>query len=138
MQLQFYNIINDELRGSEKTETVTNPRTEDELWPCPVASNQDFEDAVAAAQKALTTWGRSPVEDRQAALVKMAEVLKEHAAELGISCPKRRVNRLSSPASTSKPPSLNASTTRKTPSTTKSNTKTPTRASSQHTFPSAW
>ncbi|KAK0651479.1 aldehyde dehydrogenase domain-containing protein [Cercophora newfieldiana] len=82
MQPQFFNVINDELRGSEKTATVTNPRTEDELWPCPVASNEDFEDAVVAARKAFTTWGKSTVAERQAALVKMADVLEEHVDEL--------------------------------------------------------
>jgi acyl-CoA reductase-like NAD-dependent aldehyde dehydrogenase len=82
MQPQFFNVINDELRGSEKSHTVTNPRTEDELWTCPVATNEDFEDAVAAAQKAFLTWGKSTVAERQAALVKMAEVIKEHAGEL--------------------------------------------------------
>ncbi|KAK4453739.1 aldehyde dehydrogenase [Podospora aff. communis PSN243] len=82
MQPQFFNVINDELRGSEKSHTVTNPRTEDELWACPVATNEDFEDAVAAAQKAFLTWGKSTVAERQTTLVKMAEVIKEHAGEL--------------------------------------------------------
>jgi len=33
MQPQFFNIINDELRGSEKSHAVTNPRTEEDLSP---------------------------------------------------------------------------------------------------------
>lgn len=82
MQPQFFNIINDELRGSEKTHVVTNPRTEEDLWPCPIATTDDFEDAVAAAQKAFTTWGRTTIAERQAALVKMAEVLEKHTGEL--------------------------------------------------------
>jgi acyl-CoA reductase-like NAD-dependent aldehyde dehydrogenase len=82
MQPQFYNIINDELRGSEKTHQVTDPRTEEELWPCPIATTDDFEDAVAAAQRAFTTWSKTTVPERQAALVKLADVLKEHADEL--------------------------------------------------------
>ncbi len=82
MQLQFHNIINDELRGSETTHKVTDPRTEEPLWPCPVASTQDFEDAVAAAQDAFKTWGRTTVPERQALLVKLAENLQEHAEEL--------------------------------------------------------
>ncbi|KAK0732680.1 aldehyde dehydrogenase domain-containing protein [Apiosordaria backusii] len=82
MQLQFYNIINDELRGSENTHTVTDPRTEDELWPCPIAATEDFEDAVSAAQKAFTTWSQTTVPERQALLVKLADNLKEHGEEL--------------------------------------------------------
>ncbi len=82
MQLKFYNIINDELRDSDKTHEVTDPRTEEPLWPCPLASNQDFEEAVTAAQNAFPSWSQSTVPERQALLVKLAENLEQHAAEL--------------------------------------------------------
>ncbi|KAK3320650.1 aldehyde dehydrogenase domain-containing protein [Cercophora scortea] len=82
MQPQFFNVINDELRGSEKTHAVTDPRTEEDLWSCPIATADDFEDAVAAAQKAFTSWSLSTVLERQALLVKLADVLEEHADEL--------------------------------------------------------
>lgn len=82
MEPQFFNIINDELRGSETTQRVTDPRTEEELWPCPVATTQDFEDAVAAARRAFTTWGQTTVAERQALLVKLADVVKENGEEL--------------------------------------------------------
>lgn len=82
MQPKFYNIINDELRGSDKTHRVTDPRTEEELWPCPIASTQDFEDAVAAAQQAFKSWSKTTVPERQALLVKLADVIKENADEL--------------------------------------------------------
>ncbi|KAL2135923.1 hypothetical protein VTI74DRAFT_6306 [Chaetomium olivicolor] len=82
MQPQFYNVVNDELRGSEQTCRVTDPRTEEELWPCPTATTQDFEDAVAAAQEAFKTWSQTTVAERQALLVKLADVIKENAEEL--------------------------------------------------------
>ena len=82
MQPQFYNIINDELRGSDETHRVTDPRTEDELWPCPIATTQDFEDAVAAANTAFTTWSQTTVPERQDLLVQLADVLTAHADEL--------------------------------------------------------
>ena len=82
MEPQFFNIINDELRGSETTHRVTDPRTEEELWPCPVATTQDFEDAVEAARRAFTTWGQTTVAERQALLVKLADVVKENGEEL--------------------------------------------------------
>lgn len=82
MQPQFYNIVNDELRGSSDTHRVTDPRTEEELWPCPVATTQDFEDAVAAAQAAFTTWSQTTVPERQALLVKLADVVRDNADEL--------------------------------------------------------
>ncbi|KAK3941775.1 aldehyde dehydrogenase [Diplogelasinospora grovesii] len=82
MQPQFYNIINDELRGSEKKHNVQDPRTEEDLWDCPIATTQDFEDAVEAAQKAFPAWARTTVPERQAALVKLAEILEKHSDEL--------------------------------------------------------
>ena len=82
MELKFYNIVNDELRESSENHRGIDPRTEEELWPCPIASDKDFEDAVAAAQKAFKTWSKSTVADRQAALIKLGDVLKEHAEEL--------------------------------------------------------
>lgn len=82
MQLQFYNVINDELRGSPQTHRVTDPRTEEELWPCPIATDADFDDAVAAAQRAFATWSQTTVAERQAALVRLADVLRDNAEEL--------------------------------------------------------
>jgi len=82
MQLQFFNVIDDELRGSEKTHRVLDPRTEQELWECPIASAQDFEDAVTAARKAFTSWGQTSLAERQALLEKMAVNLEEHMEEL--------------------------------------------------------
>ncbi|KAH8883676.1 aldehyde dehydrogenase [Thozetella sp. PMI_491] len=82
MQVQFYNIINDELRSAEKTHQVTDPRTEEPLWACPMATNQDFDDAVTAARNAFATWSLTTVPERQALLVKLAENLEEHRPEL--------------------------------------------------------
>ncbi|KAK4141163.1 aldehyde dehydrogenase [Dichotomopilus funicola] len=82
MSVQFHNIINDELRGSSETHRVTDPRTEEELWECPVASTQDFEHAVAAAQTAFAAWSQTTVAERQACLVQLADVLRENKEEL--------------------------------------------------------
>ncbi|KAK4189853.1 aldehyde dehydrogenase [Podospora australis] len=82
MQPKFFNVINDELRGSEQTHAVTDPRTEDELWPCPIASTQDFEDAVAAANKAFESWSQTTLTERQGLLVKLADNLEQHRGEL--------------------------------------------------------
>jgi acyl-CoA reductase-like NAD-dependent aldehyde dehydrogenase len=82
MQPQFYNIINDELRGSKDTHRVTDPRTEEELWPCPIATTQDFEDAIAAAQEAFKGWSQTTVPERQALLVKLADVIRDNGDEL--------------------------------------------------------
>ena len=82
MQPQFFNIVNDELRGGEKANNAVDPRTEEDLWPCPIASNDDFEDAVASAQEAFKTWSKTSLSERQKLLVKLANVLEEHREEL--------------------------------------------------------
>ncbi|EAQ86824.1 aldehyde dehydrogenase [Chaetomium globosum CBS 148.51] len=82
MQPQFYNIVNDELRSSKETHRVTDPRTEEELWECPVATAEDFEDAVTAAQQAFTKWSQTTVPERQALLIQLADILRANASEL--------------------------------------------------------
>lgn len=82
MEHQFYNIINDTQRSSADTHRVTDPRTEEDLWPCPLASTQDFEDAVTAANAAFTTWSQTTVPQRQSLLIQLAEVLKTNATLL--------------------------------------------------------
>lgn len=81
-QREFFNIVNDERRGSSVTHRVTDPRTEEDLWECPVASTQDLEDAIDAANKAFPAWSKTTLAERQALLVKIADRIKEHAAEL--------------------------------------------------------
>jgi acyl-CoA reductase-like NAD-dependent aldehyde dehydrogenase len=82
MTYTFYNTINGEKRSSANVHRTVDPRTEQDLWDAPIATTQDLDEAVAAAEKALETWGRSTIEERKAALVKIAEKMKEHAAEL--------------------------------------------------------
>lgn len=76
--LTFHNIINNTLRSSANTHTVTNPRTESSLWPCPIASPSDFDDAVTAAQTAFKTWKLTTLSARQELLKKLASHLETH------------------------------------------------------------
>ena len=80
--LKFYNIINGERRSAAKSHQVTDPRTEQPLWDAPIATPQDLEDAIAAANEAFKTWGKSTVPERQAALFKMVDVVNNNAAEI--------------------------------------------------------
>lgn len=79
---QFYNIINGEKRSSASFHQVTDPRSEELLWDAPIATPQDLEDAIAAAEEAFKTWGKTTVAERQAALTKVVEVINENAPEL--------------------------------------------------------
>lgn len=82
MQIQFFNIINGECRSSTNVERGLDPRTEEALWEAPVASTEDLDEAVAAAQKAFKTWSVATIEERKAVLVKFAERIKQHGEEL--------------------------------------------------------
>jgi len=78
----FFNIINDEKRTSKTVHNAIDPRTEEALWDSPVASAQDLEDAIAAANTAFKTWSQVPLPERQEKLVKMGEIITQHADEL--------------------------------------------------------
>jgi acyl-CoA reductase-like NAD-dependent aldehyde dehydrogenase len=82
MKLEFYNIINGECRTSENAHRCVDPRTEEELWDCPIASVADLDEAVEAAKEAFKTWSKSTNAERQEVLRKIAEIMQEHSAEL--------------------------------------------------------
>lgn len=79
---QFFNLINGERRGSTQHHQVVDPRTEEPLWDAPIATPQDLDDAVVAAQEAFKEWRQTTLAERQALLVRMAGVVTDNAAEL--------------------------------------------------------
>lgn len=79
---QFFNVINGERRSAASFHQVTDPRTEEPLWDAPVATSEDLEEAINAAQKAFKTWSKSTIPERQEALLKMVDLVNENAAEL--------------------------------------------------------
>ncbi|KAI1179829.1 aldehyde dehydrogenase-like protein [Nemania sp. FL0916] len=89
----FYNIIDGKPRGSDTNEQVVDPRTEELLWDVPMASAQDLDDAVDAANRAFKTWRDSTQADRQKVLQDLADCLRAnkdvlahiHAKETGKS-----------------------------------------------------
>jgi len=78
---KFYNIVDGKQRGSEQIHHGINPSTGQELWDVPIASEQDLNDAVAAAKKAFPAWRDTPLEKRKEALVKVAELYQQHHEE---------------------------------------------------------
>ncbi|ROV97084.1 hypothetical protein VMCG_07451 [Cytospora schulzeri] len=79
---KFYNIINGEKRTATTWHQVTDPRTELPLWDAPVATSEDLEEAIVAANKAFKTWGKTTVPERQEALRKMVDVVNANAPEI--------------------------------------------------------
>lgn len=79
---KFYNIINGEKRTGTTSYQVTDPRTEEPLWDAPIATAEDLEEAIVAANKAFETWGKTTVPERQEALRKMVDIVNENAPEI--------------------------------------------------------
>jgi acyl-CoA reductase-like NAD-dependent aldehyde dehydrogenase len=71
---ELFNIIGDKKLASPNNHQETDPRTEEPLWDCPIASTQDLEDAIAAANKAFPAWSKTTVAESQALLVKMTDI----------------------------------------------------------------
>ena len=61
----FYNIIDGQQRGSDSIHNGINPTSGEKLWDVPVGSEQDLNDAVAAAKKAFPAWRDTPIEKRK-------------------------------------------------------------------------
>ncbi len=63
------------------TKGVVDPATEDVFAHVPVATPEQLEDAVVAAQRAFPAWRNKPWEDRQQVLNDVAALLERHATE---------------------------------------------------------
>jgi betaine-aldehyde dehydrogenase len=64
------------------TEEVTNPATGETIAEMPLSTEEDVNRAVAAAKRVFPEWSATPPGERAAALIKLADVLEEHAEEL--------------------------------------------------------
>src|SRR3954452_13058549 len=67
---------------AEATLAVLNPATGEQLADEPVSSAADVDRAVAAARRAFEGWSRTTPAERQAALLKLADVIEDNADEL--------------------------------------------------------
>lgn len=61
---------------------VINPATEKILASCPRASEAQLDQAVAAAKSAFPAWARTPIADRRAAILKLADAIHREAGAL--------------------------------------------------------
>lgn len=75
-------IINGEKIATSETFGVLNPATEEVVGLCPIATEQQLDDAVNAATAAFKIWSQVPDEERSAVCGKIAAVIGEHADEL--------------------------------------------------------
>ncbi|AWH00701.1 gamma-aminobutyraldehyde dehydrogenase [Rhodococcus ruber] len=78
------NYIDGAFVPSTATESLPliDPVDESLVGSIPVSTAADVDAAVAAAQRAFRTWGRTTPKERQTALLKLADALEEHCDEL--------------------------------------------------------
>ena len=64
------------------TEEVINPATGETIAEMPLSNEEDVNRAVAAAKRAFDSWSNTTPGERATALLKLADLLEEHADEL--------------------------------------------------------
>jgi acyl-CoA reductase-like NAD-dependent aldehyde dehydrogenase len=78
-----YNLLIDgKMVPGDQTMPVLNPATEEVLAQCPRASKDQLDKAVAAAKAAYPAWAATPIEQRRALVIKMAEAIEANTNEL--------------------------------------------------------
>lgn len=80
--MKFFNVINGQRRSSDDNHQCTDPRSEKPLWDAPLATTNDLDEAVEAAQKALKSWSKTSIEERSEYLRKIVEVFTANKQEL--------------------------------------------------------
>ena len=82
IQTDFVMSINGETVTTEQTQPVFNPATRSVFAQVPDASQEQLDQTVDAAHRALKTWSATPADERQAALEAYADLIESHAEEL--------------------------------------------------------
>lgn len=76
-------LIDGRMVAGDGTLEVVNPATEELAGTCSRASEAQLNQAVEAAQAAFPKWAATPIEERRAALEKIADIAMANAQELG-------------------------------------------------------
>jgi len=78
----FKLLIDGKLEDGDAVMNVINPANEEVLAECPRASKAQLDKAVAAAKRAFPGWAATPIDQRQAALLAMADAIQGDLANL--------------------------------------------------------
>jgi betaine-aldehyde dehydrogenase len=81
---KLQNFINGELvdPAEGQTEEVINPATGEQIAEAPLSTEEDVDRAVKAARGAFGEWSTRPPAERSMALLKLADLIEEHADEI--------------------------------------------------------
>lgn len=74
-------LIGDKLVDGDGVMEVINPATEAVLAVCPRGSERQLNEAVAAAKAAFKAWARTPVEERRACVMRLADAIEARVTE---------------------------------------------------------
>jgi acyl-CoA reductase-like NAD-dependent aldehyde dehydrogenase len=77
----FSNVVNGELRSSKTKYYGVDPTTKQPNWDVPVATQQDVDDAVAAANEAFQSWKLKTWAERTERLARFKDALEAYTAE---------------------------------------------------------
>ncbi len=75
-------LIDGKLVDGDRKLKVINPATEEPFATIETASEKQAAAAIAAAKAAFPKWAKTPIEKRQAVVSKIADVVRDNAAEL--------------------------------------------------------
>jgi acyl-CoA reductase-like NAD-dependent aldehyde dehydrogenase len=78
----FPMLIGGKLVDGDHKLKVLNPATEEVFTSVERASEKQAASAIAAAKAAFPAWAKTPIEKRQAIVVKIADAVRDNAAEL--------------------------------------------------------
>lgn len=79
----FELLINGKMVSGAGSLDVVDPATEELAGTCSRASESQLDEAVDAAEGALADWAATPIEERRAALIEVADIVLANAQELG-------------------------------------------------------
>lgn len=79
---EFALMIDGQRRSTATTQDVRNPSTGAVVGRMPMATTQDLDAAVAAANRAFRSWSETPDAVREAACLAIADRIEAHAEEL--------------------------------------------------------
>lgn len=78
----FFNTVNGNLSGTEKTRHGINPATSGANPPVPLCTLRDVDLAVTAGKRAFGEWSKEPLNKRQKAVLDAANILEDNKTDL--------------------------------------------------------
>lgn len=78
----FPMLIGGKLVDGDKALDVINPATEEKFATVARASEKQAAQAIAAAKGAFASWSKTPIAERQKIVIKIADAVRDNAAEL--------------------------------------------------------